>query len=200
MKTGGWRPQGAIAATLLVVAQWAAMPAFAQTVSTSAAAPAMSATPAASAAPERASDDDRWRRFVGATGVVSYVDKQSVQPQVEAQAGTPTVHFKLLRNVLPDFTIKTSDGQPIRSSVKQVVLDCAQRLRRRSTARVTPVANRCTRSAMAKTRKAAHFARAACSTGLRGVSVQCTRTDTRKHRGSVDALPQTCASSSRPRA
>ncbi|UNK02916.1 hypothetical protein MMB19_18560 [Ralstonia insidiosa] len=86
----------------------------------------MSATPAASAAPERASDDDRWRRFVGATGVVSYVDKQSVQPQVEAQAGTPTVHFKLLRNVLPDFTIKTSDGQPIRSSVKQVVLDCAQ--------------------------------------------------------------------------
>lgn len=87
----------------------------------------MSATPAASAAPERVSDDDRWRRFVGATGVVSYVDKQSVQSQVEVQAGTPTVHFKLLRNVLPDFTIKTSDGQPIRSSVKQVVLDCAQR-------------------------------------------------------------------------
>ncbi|ANJ75129.1 hypothetical protein K6V72_17605 [Ralstonia insidiosa] len=130
MKTGGWRPQSAIAATLLVVAQWAAMPAFAQTISTSAAAPAMSATPAtpaASTTPERASDDTRWRRFVGATGVVSYVDKQSVQPQVEAQAGTPTVHFNLLRNVLPDFTIKTSDGQPIRSSVKQVVLDCAQR-------------------------------------------------------------------------
>jgi len=127
MKTGGWRPQSAIAAAMLVVAQWAAMPVFAQTVSTSAAAPAVSATPAASAAPERASDGDRWRRFVGTSGVVSYVDKQSVKPQVEAQAGTPTVHFKLLRNVLPDFTIKTSDGQPIRSSVKQVVLDCAQR-------------------------------------------------------------------------
>lgn len=127
MKTGGWRPQSAIAAAMLVVAQWAAMPVFAQTVSTSAAAPAVSATPTVSAAPERASDDDRWRRFVGTSGVVSYVDKQSVKPQVEAQAGTPTVHFKLLRNVLPDFTIKTSDGQPIRSSVKQVVLDCAQR-------------------------------------------------------------------------
>lgn len=35
--------------------------------------------------------------------------------------------FRLLRNVLPDFTIKTADGQPIRSSVKQVVLDCAHR-------------------------------------------------------------------------
>lgn len=137
MKTGGWRRQGAIAATILTVAQWAAMPAFAQTASSSAvpsanATPATPAVPAASATvgvSEQSSSADRWRRFVGATGVVSYIDRQSVKPQVEAAPGsdTPTVHFRLLRNVLPDFTIKTADGQPIRSSVKQVVLDCAQR-------------------------------------------------------------------------
>ncbi|WP_296229188.1 surface-adhesin E family protein [Ralstonia sp. UBA689] len=130
MKTGGWRRQGAIAATALVVAQWAAMPVFAQTVSPSAAAPAVSVAADVVSISGQAGADARWRRFVGATGVVSYVDRQSVKPQVDAGAGTsdmPTVHFRLLRNVLPDFTIKTSDGQPIRSSVKQVVLDCARR-------------------------------------------------------------------------
>ena len=133
MKTGGWRWQGAIATTALVVAQWAAMPVFAQTVSSTAtpsvAMPAVSAQPvAASAAPtlESAGTDARWRRFEGVNGIVSYIDKQSVKPQASADADAHTVHFRLLRNVLPDFTIKTADGQPIRSSVKQVVLDCAR--------------------------------------------------------------------------
>lgn len=128
MKTGGWRWQGAIAAAIVAVAQWATMPAFAQTASSSAV-PAATVTPAATAVPAQNSSADRWRRFVGATGVVSYIDRQSVKPQVEpASTGDAhTVHFRLLRNVLPDFTIKTADGQPIRSSVKQVVLDCAQR-------------------------------------------------------------------------
>ncbi len=116
MKTGGWRRQGAIAATMLAVALWAPMPVFAQTVSPSA------------AAPEQSGIDSHWRRFVGATGVVSYVDKQSLHAAADIGSNTKhTVQFQLLRNVLPDFTIKTADGQPIRSSVKQVVLDCAQR-------------------------------------------------------------------------
>lgn len=133
MKPGGWRRQGAIAAVALIVAQWAAAPALAQTVSSSTAVPAVSATSATSSTAadvastsDATSADARWRRFVAANGVVSYIDKQSVKPQVAAEAGAPSVHFQLLRNVLPDFTIKTSDGQPIRSSVKQVVLDCAR--------------------------------------------------------------------------
>ncbi len=132
MKAGGWCRQGAIAMTALVVVQWAAMPVSAQTVVPSAAAPAVSENSPASAAGEGASPsglasaDARWRRFVGINGIVSYIDRQSIKPQA-ADAGVPTVHFQLLRNVLPDFTIKTSDGEPIRSSVKQVVLDCARR-------------------------------------------------------------------------
>lgn len=132
MKTGGWRWQSAIAATALVAAQWAAMPAFAQTVLPSAATPS-AVVPGvsvgnASPAPESASTGSRWRRFESINGIVSYIDRQSVKPQpsAEADADTHTVHFRLLRNVLPDFTIKTADGQPIRSSVKQVVLDCAR--------------------------------------------------------------------------
>ena len=131
MKTGGWRWQSAIAAAALVAAQWAAMPVSAQSVSASAAVPTVSAQAVSSnAAPalESASTDSRWRRFEGINGIVSYIDRQSVKPQAGAQtdADTHTVHFRLLRNVLPDFTIKTADGQPIRSSVKQVVLDCAR--------------------------------------------------------------------------
>ncbi|HWV03208.1 MULTISPECIES: surface-adhesin E family protein [unclassified Ralstonia] len=131
MKTGGWRWQSAIAATALVAAQWAAMPVSAQTVSASAAVPTASAqavTGGAAPVPESASTDSRWRRFESINGIVSYIDRQSVKPEpsAEADADSHTVHFRLLRNVLPDFTIKTADGQPIRSSVKQVVLDCAR--------------------------------------------------------------------------
>ncbi|CAJ0706450.1 surface-adhesin E family protein [Ralstonia holmesii] len=131
MKTGGWRWQSAIAATVLVAAQWAAMPVSAQTVSASAAVPTASAqavTGGAAPAVESASTDSRWRRFESINGIVSYIDRQSVKPEpsAEAEADSHTVHFRLLRNVLPDFTIKTADGQPIRSSVKQVVLDCAR--------------------------------------------------------------------------
>jgi hypothetical protein len=131
MKTGGWRWQSAIAATALVAAQWAAMPVSAQTVSASAAVPTASAqavTGGAAPVPESASTDSRWRRFESINGIVSYIDRQSVKPEpsAEADADSHTVHFRLLRNVLPDFTIKTADGQPIRSSVKQVMLDCAR--------------------------------------------------------------------------
>ncbi|MCO5397716.1 surface-adhesin E family protein [Ralstonia soli] len=122
MKTGGWRRQGAIAATALVVAPWAAMPAIAQTVAPSATMPAVSAQLTS----ESAGTDARWRRFEGVNGIVSYIDRQSVKSQPNAEADAHTVHFRLLRNVLPDFTIKTADGQPIRSSVKQVMLDCAR--------------------------------------------------------------------------
>jgi hypothetical protein len=137
MKTGGWRWQSAIAATVLVAVQWAAMPVFAQTTLPSTATPSTitpsAVVPAVSASnatpvPESTSTDSRWRRFESINGIVSYIDRQSVKPQpsAEADADTHTVHFRLLRNVLPDFTIKTADGQPIRSSVKQVVLDCAR--------------------------------------------------------------------------
>ncbi|PLT18072.1 MULTISPECIES: surface-adhesin E family protein [Ralstonia] len=131
MKTGGWRWQSAIAATALVAAQWAAMPVSAETISASAPVPAAAAQAAsANAAPalESTGADSRWRRFESIHGIVSYIDRQSVKPQpgAAADANSPTVHFRLLRNVLPDFTIKTADGQPIRSSVKQVVLDCAR--------------------------------------------------------------------------
>ncbi len=122
MKPGGWRRQGAIAATMLAVALWAPMPVFAQTVSAS------SPASAATVASEQSGSVSNWRRFVGATGVVSYIDKQSLHASADTGSSTGhTVQFQLLRNVLPDFTIKTADGQPIRSSVKQVVLDCAQR-------------------------------------------------------------------------
>lgn len=126
MNTGGWRRQGAIAAIALVAAQWAAMPALAQTVSSSATAPVVSTPFDAAPSAESGNADTRWRRFVGLNGIVSYIDRQSVKPQAAADADAHTVHFRLLRNVLPDFTIKTADGQPIRSSVKQVVLDCAR--------------------------------------------------------------------------
>ncbi|UCF23033.1 MAG: hypothetical protein JSV72_19515 [Ralstonia sp.] len=128
MKTGGWRQQCAISATVLVAAQWMAMPVFAQAPPMQATAPAMgeaSANATTARPAEQGETDARWRRYVGASGIVSYVDRQSVKPQLEA--GASTVHFALLRNVLPDFTIKTPDGEPIRSSVKQVVLDCARR-------------------------------------------------------------------------
>ncbi|WP_439893499.1 surface-adhesin E family protein (plasmid) [Ralstonia sp. 25C] len=122
MKAGGWRRQGAIAATTLALTLWASEPVFAQTSTPP------TAVPAATAAPEQPASDSRWRRFVGATGVVSYVDKQSLHaPADTGSSSQHTVQFQLLRNVLPDFTIKTADGEPIRSSVKQVVLDCAQR-------------------------------------------------------------------------
>ncbi|MHA6822805.1 surface-adhesin E family protein [Ralstonia pseudosolanacearum] len=123
MKTGGWRRQGAIAATVLVAAQWVSVPAFAQAASTGEGVQAAASAPA----PEPSGTDARWRRFVGVNGVESYLDRQSVKPPAGVEAEAPTVSFRLLRNVLPDFTIKTADGQPIRSSVKQVVLDCAHR-------------------------------------------------------------------------
>ncbi|WP_197388724.1 surface-adhesin E family protein [Ralstonia pseudosolanacearum] len=127
MKTGGWRRQGAIAVTVLVAAQWVSVPAFAQAASTGDGVQAAASAPA----PEPSGADARWRRFVGVNGVESYLDRQSVKPPAGEAAGAaaeaPTVSFRLLRNVLPDFTIKTADGQPIRSSVKQVVLDCAHR-------------------------------------------------------------------------
>ncbi|WP_197339294.1 surface-adhesin E family protein [Ralstonia solanacearum] len=123
MKAGGWRRQGAIAATVLVAAQWVAMSAFAQDVSTHEAMQAAAGAPA----PGPGGADARWRRFVGLNGVESYLDRQSVRPQAGADVEPPTVSFRLLRNVLPDFSIKTSDGEPIRSSVKHVVLDCARR-------------------------------------------------------------------------
>ncbi|MEF2251866.1 surface-adhesin E family protein [Ralstonia solanacearum] len=123
MKAGGWRRQVAIAATVLVAAQWVSMPTFAQDAPTHDAMQAAAGAPASGPGGAAA----RWHRFVGVNGVESYLDRQSVRPQAGADVEPPTVSFRLLRNVLPDFTIKTSDGEPIRSSVKQVVLDCARR-------------------------------------------------------------------------
>lgn len=108
---------------MLAAAQWVSVPAFAQAASTREGMQAAASAPA----PEPGGTDVRWRRFVGVNGVESYLDRQSVKPPAGADAEAPTVSFRLLRNVLPDFTIKTADGQPIRSSVKQVVLDCAHR-------------------------------------------------------------------------
>ncbi|WP_432260523.1 surface-adhesin E family protein [Cupriavidus sp. TMH.W2] len=89
------------------------------------AAPAPSTASAASAFASRpaapdpgAPDPQRWLPLMGANGVISYFDQSAVRRQ-----GTE-VGVVVMRNA-PSGVIRTASGDPIRSSLKRMVLNCA---------------------------------------------------------------------------
>lgn len=65
-----------------------------------------------------APDPQRWLPLMGANGVISYFDQSATRRQ-----GTQ-VGVVLMRNS-PAGVIRTANGEPIRSSLKRMVLDCA---------------------------------------------------------------------------
>ncbi|MDQ0138628.1 surface-adhesin E family protein [Cupriavidus necator] len=71
------------------------------------------------AAPDpSAPDPQRWLPLMGANGVISYFDQSAVRRQ-----GTQ-VGVVVMRNS-PSGVIRTTSGEPIRSSLKRMVLNCA---------------------------------------------------------------------------
>ncbi|CAJ96014.1 hypothetical protein CMPELA_25245 [Cupriavidus necator] len=71
------------------------------------------------AAPDPAAPDpQRWLPLMGANGVISYFDQSTVRRQ-----GTE-VGVVVMRNS-PSGVIRTASGEPIRSSLKRMVLNCA---------------------------------------------------------------------------
>ncbi|AQV97661.1 hypothetical protein BJN34_27745 [Cupriavidus necator] len=71
------------------------------------------------AAPEPgAPDPQRWLPLMGANGVISYFDQSAVRRQ-----GTE-VGVVVMRNA-PAGVIRTTSGDPIRSSLRRMVLNCA---------------------------------------------------------------------------
>lgn len=65
-----------------------------------------------------APDPQRWIPLMGANGVISYFDQSAVRRQ-----GTE-VGVVVMRNS-PSGVIRTASGEPIRSSLKRLVLNCA---------------------------------------------------------------------------
>ncbi|ODV42527.1 hypothetical protein AWV79_26110 [Cupriavidus sp. UYMMa02A] len=71
------------------------------------------------AAPDpSAPDPQRWMPMMGANGVISYFD------QVAVKRAGPEVGVVVMRNA-PAGVIRTTSGDPIRSSLKRMVLNCA---------------------------------------------------------------------------
>ncbi|MGT2491873.1 surface-adhesin E family protein [Cupriavidus basilensis] len=71
------------------------------------------------AAPDpSAPDPQRWLPLMGANGVVSYFDKSSVRRR------GPEVGVAVMRNA-PAGVIRTASGEPIRSSLRRMVFNCA---------------------------------------------------------------------------
>jgi hypothetical protein len=71
------------------------------------------------AAPDPAAPDpQRWLPLMGANGVISYFDQSAVRRQ------GPEVGVLVMRNA-PAGVIRTTSGEPIRSSLKRMVLNCA---------------------------------------------------------------------------
>lgn len=71
------------------------------------------------AAPDPAAPDpQRWLPLMGANGVVSYFDKTSVRRR-GAEVGVA-----VMRNA-PAGVIRTASGEPIRSSLKRMIFNCA---------------------------------------------------------------------------
>ncbi|MDW3682201.1 hypothetical protein RA280_10645 [Cupriavidus sp. CV2] len=71
------------------------------------------------AAPDpSAPDPQRWLPLMGANGVISYFDKTSVRRR------GPEVGVAVMRNA-PAGVIRTTSGEPIRSSLKRMVFNCA---------------------------------------------------------------------------
>ena len=66
-----------------------------------------------------APDPQRWLPMMGANGVVSYFDTASVR-----RRGSE-VGVVLMRNAPSGGVIRTTAGEPIASSLKRMVLDCA---------------------------------------------------------------------------
>ncbi|NOV22388.1 hypothetical protein E5S69_02415 [Cupriavidus necator] len=65
-----------------------------------------------------APDPQRWLPLMGANGVISYFDQSAVRRQ-----GTQ-VGVVVMRNS-PSGVIRTASGEPIRSSLRRMVLNCA---------------------------------------------------------------------------
>ncbi|MBY4896007.1 hypothetical protein K6V06_03215 [Cupriavidus sp. AU9028] len=65
-----------------------------------------------------APDPQRWVPLMGMNGVISYLDQRSVR-----RRGTQ-VGVVLMRNS-PSGVIQTANGEPIRSSLRRMVLDCS---------------------------------------------------------------------------
>lgn len=65
-----------------------------------------------------APDPQRWLPLTGANGVISYLDQSALR-----RAG-PEVGAVVMRNA-PAGVIRTTSGEPIRSSLKRMVLNCA---------------------------------------------------------------------------
>ncbi|EHP38412.1 hypothetical protein OR16_36885 [Cupriavidus basilensis OR16] len=63
-------------------------------------------------------DPQRWLPLMGANGVISYFDKTSVRRR------GPEVGVAVMRNA-PAGVIRTTSGEPIRSSLKRMVFNCA---------------------------------------------------------------------------
>lgn len=63
-------------------------------------------------------DPQRWFQVMGANGVISYFDRVAIK-----RAG-PEVGVMVMRNA-PSGVIRTTNGEPIRSSLKRLVLNCA---------------------------------------------------------------------------
>ncbi len=71
------------------------------------------------AAPDPAAPDpQRWLPLMGANGVISYFD------QVAVKRAGPEVGVLVMRNA-PAGVIRTTSGEPIRSSLKRMVINCA---------------------------------------------------------------------------
>ncbi len=72
------------------------------------------------AAPDpSAPDPQRWLPLMGGNGVISYLDQRSVRRQ-GARIGVV-----VMRNAPVGGAIHTASGEPIRSSLRRMVLDCA---------------------------------------------------------------------------
>jgi len=66
-----------------------------------------------------APDPQRWLPLMGANGVITYFDTTSVRRR-DSQVGVV-----LMRNAPSGGVIRTTAGEPIASSLKRMVLDCA---------------------------------------------------------------------------
>jgi predicted RNA polymerase sigma factor len=64
-------------------------------------------------------DPQRWLPLTGLNGMISYFDRESVKRR-GSEVGVELVH-----NVPAGGAIRTTSGEPIRSSLKRIVLNCA---------------------------------------------------------------------------
>lgn len=104
-----------VTSSALIVAALLAPLAHAEAVADSPEAAQVTAPEAQPTAP----DPQRWLPLTGLNGMISYFDRESVKRR-GAEVGVELVH-----NVPAGGAIRTTSGEPIRSSLKRIVLNCA---------------------------------------------------------------------------